>query len=234
MKNAIRATAFAGILAGLTSAAGAATVDFSKYYGGTGKDDWVAVDQSYGDVAGVVDVSYEVISALGYGAPSLGTPDVYSWDIPGAGYRHGSETDSGALVASGSNASVMLQITVTALGSNLLTSFGAAIAYWLNDGQSFVPLAGNFRVFDENGNPVLSSDNGPGSTLNGFTASAGIGQKSYTLQVGPDYNLGVQSFNYELAAPSTVPVPPAFLLLGSAFAGLFGLRFAGRKPALQA
>lgn len=233
MKNSMRSTAFAALLTGMTSAAGATTVDFSKYYGGTGANDWVAVDQTYGDIAGVLDVSYEVISALGYGSASLGTPDVYSWDIPGAGYRNGSEPDAGALSSSGINPNAMLQITLTALGNNVITSFGAAIAYWLDDGAPFFPLAGNFRVFDENGNSVLAFDNDPGTTLIGFS-TGGSGQQSYTLQVGPDYNLGVQSFNFETASVSAVPVPPAFLLLGSAFAGLFGLRFARRKPTVQA
>ena len=118
MKNSMRSTAFAALLTGMTSAAGATTVDFSKYYGGTGANDWVAVDQTYGDIAGVLDVSYEVISALGYGSASLGTPDVYSWDIPGAGYRNGSEPDAGALSSSGINPNAMLQITLTALGNN--------------------------------------------------------------------------------------------------------------------
>ena len=233
MKNSMRSAAFAALLTGMTSAAGATTVDFSKYYGGTGTNDWVAVDQTFGDIAGVLDVSYKVISALGYGAASIGTPDVYSWDIPGAGYTHGGETDAGALASSGKNASSMLQITLTALGSNVITSFGVAIAYWLDEGHPFVGQAGNFRVFDENGNSVLAFDNDPGTTLIGFS-TGGSGQQSYTLQVGPDYNLGVQSFNFETASVSAVPVPPAFLLLGSAFAGLFGLRFARRKAAVQA
>ena len=170
---------------------------------------------------------------MGYGSASLGTPDVYSWDIPGAGYRNGSEPDAGALSSSGINPNAMLQITLTALGNNVITSFGAAIAYWLDDGVPFFPLAGNFRVFDENGNSVLAFDNDPGTTLIGFS-TGGSAQQSYTLQVGPDYNLGVQSFNFETASVSAVPVPPAFLLLGSAFAGLFGLRFARRKPTVQA
>ena len=232
MKSTIRSTAIAVLLTGMASAAEATTVDFSNYYGGTGKNDWVAVDQSYGDIAGVLDVSYEVISALGYGSASIGTPDVYSWDIPGAGYTNAEETNSGALVASGNNPNVMLQITLTALGSNAITSFGAMFAYWMDEGYPITNVVGNFRLFDENGNLVFTFDNS--NNYLSSVSGSGLNYKSLTLQVGPDYNLGVQSFNFETASVSAVPVPPAFLLLGSAFTGLFGLRFARRKPAVAA
>ncbi len=232
MKNSMRNAAFAGLLTGMTSAAGATTVDFSTYYADSGGAlccDYLPVLQSHGDVAGVVNVTYDSIASVDGVSPVLagsgGNPGVY--DNVGSGYSSDGTNTTGALVSSGSVNNLSLQITIEALNGNLITSIGSLVAYWLDmsDGSGgTIPYSTSYAIYGDG--QLLSS-------VVGASASSLTGWSTVVIQLGNDYNQGVQSFNYELA-PNPVPVPPALLLLGSAIAGLFGSSFARRKPAVQA
>ncbi len=110
MKATLAALTLATCLA--PAAADATVIDFTTYPSGS-------IDQSYGDVAGVLDVTYEY---------SLnGGPFVEGGIIWPGGYYGSDGENTNALI--GPTEDYIMRITLTALW-NTLTSVGVALSYW--------------------------------------------------------------------------------------------------------
>lgn len=183
-------------------AANATTIDFSGLPSGS-------IDQSYGDIAGVMDVKYEYSFDGGATFTQGGT----NW---GFGY-YGSATNTSALIAPAGGLSIM-QITLSALGGNTINDFGAGFGYWTGTNAfplSFALIADGINVFSGN------------NTIYPFLTGVSTGGGSWTtavLQLGVDWNVGFQSVSYNSAQVSSVPLPAGGLLLLGALGGLASLR----------
>jgi hypothetical protein len=201
MKATLAALTLATCLA--PAAADATVIDFTTYPSGS-------IDQSYGDVAGVLDVTYEY---------SLnGGPFVEGGIIWPGGYYGSDGENTNALIGPTGGPSIM-RITLTALGGNTLTSVGVALSYWT--GIDNYPLSVSGFA---DGNPLYTFDN------TGLPGLIGVGSTgsftTFVFELGPDWYVGYQSVNYELSdVSSTVPLPAAGWLM---LAGLGALAAARR------
>jgi hypothetical protein len=204
MKSILAALTLATCIA--PAAADATVIDFTTYPTGGN----AAIDQSYGDIAGMLDVTYEY-SLNGGSFVEGGT--VWS-----GGYYGGGGDDTRALVAPFSGPSIM-RITLQALGGNTLTSFGVSLSYWT--GVDAYPLS--ISAFGD-GNLLFAFDNTTDPGLIGV--STGGSYTTVTFELGLDWNVGYHSVNYELnGGPSPIPLPAAGWLM---LAGLGALAVARR------
>lgn len=196
----MKALALTALLAFAPLASNAAIIDFTGLPDGT-------IDQSHGDIAGVLDVVYD----YSYDGGTTYTQGGLIW---ASGY-FGGLSNTNALIAPADGASIM-RITLNALGGTSFSSFGAAVAYWT--GIDAYDLSLTLRPDGET--PVVL-DNTTIPSLTGAT-SYGTGWTTATLLLGPDWNVGYQSVTYQL--DGTVPLPAGGVLLVSALAGIAALR----------
>lgn len=200
MKATLAALTLATCLA--PAAADATVIDFTTYPSGN-------IDQSYGDVAGVLDVTYEY---------SLnGGPFVEGGFIWPGGYYGSDGDNTNALIGPTGGPSIM-RITLTALGGNTLTSVGVALSYWT--GIDNYPLSVSGFV---DGSPLYTFDNTATPGLIGVGSSGSF--TTFVFELGPDWYVGYQSVNYELSGvSSTVPLPAAGWLMLAGLGALAATR----------
>ena len=175
-----------------------------KFFSATPEESWGP--GHYGDVAGLVDVSY----SLGSG----NTPQTWC-----AGYNGGDGDDLGVIMASTTSAVDSLSISLTALGGNSFYNYAAAIGRqvsYLDTLASFEIYADGYLIFDFTDNAIDGQLIGVSGGLSNAT----------TLQfvIYGDWNVGFQSIKYNFDDGATVPLPASALLLFGGVAGLAGLR----------
>lgn len=185
MKSTLAALTMATCLA---SAAGATTLDFNGMIcsGGQACTNGAAIDQSYGDIAGV-DVEYD-------GNPSTsGLQDFRFWGDSYSGLTSVAYYGAGAT------------LTLLGIGGGVsLTSLD--LGAWPNSdrqlGFSVVDLASNLEVFLVPGNTVVLGST-PSSFLMNLNSTAGF----RITFLGDFFNGGVDNVVYDATRPVTPPVP---------------------------
>lgn len=199
--------------------ASAATLDFSAQ----GLTNGGVVSDSVGDVAGVVDFTYRSLTLGGgwaAGAVQSSTDMLYA----SSGYS-GDGAIIGTDPANTLDGNVRGEVTITALGSNLLSSVSfdigrsddKQIRYSFFDGTSW------------SGVQIIAT----GTSLVNIALSLVQPVSEIKFIFGNNTHIGLTAINYEMSnqAVSAVPVPGALMLLGSALAGVFGMRSMRRKTA---
>ena len=191
----------AALLAFVPVSANAATINFTGLSGGP-------INQNYGDIAGVLDVSYDV----SFDGGATYVPGGLVW---GGEYFGGAGANTSALIAPAGGAST-LRITLQALGGNVLTGFGTALSYWTETGISRYKLSITGKG---DGSEIFAFNNTTSPGLVGASTSGGTWTTA-TLLLGDDWNVGYQNVSYDMAKVSGVPLPAGGLLLLSALGGL--------------
>lgn len=170
------------------------------------------IENSYGDIAGQLDVVYNSNISL---PPSDVITDrrLQYWDMY-------SNLNS---VAWGTQAQTV-EIFLNPLNGSLVTLNSVDFASYLSADRSsqFSVLDGLNNVLFSSGVFNLSTDT-QSFFLIGLSSINGL-----RLQFGPDaFNVGIDNINYTLSngdTPNAVPLPAAAWLFGSGIMGLFGLR----------
>lgn len=174
----------------------AATISFNGFADGQ------PVDQSYGDVAGVVDASYSYVSNSGI-AP-------YLWS---GGYSGGDGDELGALIAGFPNDRDTLRITVTGLNGTLFSGWRLAIGRREDPPQTI----GTVRVFGSLGQTFeyVDSDQfgfliaASGSFFDyGSSSSSDYDSSTIVFELTGDWNIGFQSISYTIRTSPPPPPPP--------------------------
>lgn len=174
------------------------------------------VGQSYGDIAGVVDVIWD-------GNRSTATSvNIFTW---GAGYETLPRVGYGTL--GGGGMSITFQMSP---GYEIILN-GFDIAPYVNRVRNSV-----VRVFDLDGNTSLFDTGTFQVSTDGVTSYANPGDWTSTtglrIELGPDaWDVGISNISYTTQEASTtgvIPLPPAGLLLLS---GIFGLAAVARRRA---
>ncbi len=169
----------AAILAMAPLSAGAVTIDFTNNSGGS-------VSQSFGDLPGKVNVTYDY-------SFNNGTSWTLGGQLWGNGYPGGSSAGpgTGALIAPGGNPSVM-RVTLDAIGANLIRSYGVvANTYFPSSNGATNPGLINLIV-----NP---------------TGTPGAWTK-VVFELRPDWDYGYNSISYTIPLPPAALLLGAGLL----------------------
>ncbi len=195
----------AAALATAASAATAATISFDGF------PDFGEIDQSLGDVAGQVDVSYTLTGGL--------TPQTWR-----AGYNGGDGDDLGVVMASTSTGQDTLVVTLTGLGGYTFASYGAAIGRQV----SFLDTIATLRIYADGSLLFERTDDPSAGWLIGV--SGGLADASVLrFELTGDWNVGFQSISYNVPSAPPVPLPAAGGLLVAAMAGLGALAARRRR-----
>lgn len=180
------------------------TFDGNICYSGQACTNGQPIDQSYGDIAGQVDVQYD------YDIGVAGQSNLLFWDN---NYSDLTNVAYGAYTSPS-------EIFFKALTGYSVTLSSLKIGAWLSDYTS------NVTILDGLDNVLFNSGS---ITVNRFVSTAFTGSYSSVngikLRYGPyGYNVGLDNIEYSASAISPVPLPATALLLGGGLAGLFGLR----------
>lgn len=204
---------------GAANGAQAAVLDFNTGSCASTCGDGTQIDQGFGDIAGVLDVSYRSLS--GAGASSVDYEFLYYWQ--------GNYGDLQGVAWGGQNDAVgVAEITFSLLQSGQSISLDSLFtAGWPN-----VDRSTDFRVYDLGYNLVYSSGSVTAPGQGHLTISPNITvNDGLRLQWGPSgYNAGVDQVNFTIGGAVTggVPEPSAWALLILGF-GLMGAAMRRRR-----
>ena len=213
MTGRILATAIAALW---MAPASAATLDFSGpiCVGGLGGAcaSGFFIDQSYGDIAGQVDVQWDGDSA------TAGLQNAHYW-----AYGYETLTD---VAYSGANSTLTIMFTALAGFGVSLTGFD--IANYANRALSttvvVTDMATNTVLFDSG---TFTPENDCPADVCSFSSTLWTSNTGISLAFGPDsYNTGIDNITYDTYSIAAVPVPASGLLL---LGGLFGLSRVRRR-----
>ena len=167
------------------------------------------IDDTYGDIAGVVDVSYRNL----LGNTSL--TNLRYWS-----------TDYNDLVdvawTDGGDAGSRAEIYIQPLNGEAVTLNSFDLGAWVNTTRTstYTILDGAMNILFESGSIAVGSPpNHSHYDFTGLTSLDGI-----RIQWGPSaFNVGIDNINYTLAG-TPVPLPPTAALLGGCLLALAGRR----------
>ena len=164
------------------------------------------ISQSYGDIAGQLDVSYDNNLAV-----TVGDPDMFRWASDYSGLENVAYGDGGATV----------EIFLQPLSGWKIAGLGFDLGAHPN-----VNRFSQVTVLDAGGGPALL-DTGlitiPGAAPSHFTV-AGESASGFRIQFGPDaFNVGIDNIAFDLVASDVTPIPEpatwALMILGLTGAG---------------
>ncbi len=191
------------------------TFDGNICSGGQSCGDSSPIDQSYGDIAGQVDVIYRNI------APFPGDPGLLFW-----------ATDYNDLVnvawTSGNDSSSIAEIFLSPTPGNKVTLNSFDLGAFSNTQRD-----SQYTILDGAMNELFSSGTipigiQPGNLHNTFTPNL-TSHDGIRIQWGPSaFNVGIDNVDFTVM-PAAVPVPSAMLLFGTGIAGLVGWRWRQSK-----
>jgi PEP-CTERM motif len=179
--------------------------------------DGADVAQSYGDQAGVLDISYRWLTGTGNGATLLSSLQYWSsgyGDLTGVAY-------GGADSRSGASAEIKLQT----IGNNSITLNSLDYAGYANT------TGGAFRVYDLAYNLLFSNSLASSSASSGHTTLSFpvlTSTSGLILQYGDDWNVGVDNLTFTTAA-SAVPEASTWAMIIVGF-GVVGAASRRRRP----
>ena len=164
------------------------------------------IDQSYGDIAGELDVIWDAGLASGGQTEFSFFGDDYS-NLTNIGYGLNGQT---------------AEIFLDPLPGWEVTLVGFDLGAWpqvSRISQVTVLTGGGSTLFTTGPNFVVLGVTGSAFNL-GLTSGDGI-----RIQFGPDaFNVGIDNIEFTTAQVSAVPVPAAVWLFGTALVGLLGFR----------
>lgn len=215
MKNMTKNIVVASIAAmAMNTQAAVLTFDSGVACGSTSCNNNSYVSQSYGDVAGSVDVSYVNVNN-----PNL---SLRWWDSNYNNLR-------GVLWADGSDASSWARIEIRSLTGGNVTLNGFDFGAYFNTSRDT-----HIRITNIGGDSLFYSYSGPvGSTVNNSATAFVLG--NVTAQGGlwidwknSAYNVGIDNIDYSVTATPPVPEPETYAMLMAGL-GLVGFMARRRK-----
>jgi hypothetical protein len=211
MKYALIASATLAAAVWCAPAAHAVVVDYSNV---KPLADYGVLLAGYGSSA-TATLEYSTVDSFGNG--TVYTPYVSFWN--------GGYSGDDAIFAS-TNGRV-LQVKLNAAPGLNLTSLALNLGGYFNTNKTVA-----YRVYDGAFNLLFQSNAFNISGANGGTALAfALNTSTVIFQTGFDWNTGINKLEYATAAPSTVPIPGALILLGTALAGAAGASRRRKKAA---
>ena len=196
----------------LAAPAGAEVLTFPDNIcnGSTACSDSSFIDASYGDVAGVVDVSYR--NLLG----NTQLTQLRYWhndynDLEGVAWTDGGDSNSRA------------EIFIQPLNGDAVTLHGFDLGAYFDSQLTtqFTILDGALNVLFESGPLTIGIQ--PDNLHNHFAFANLSSLDGIRIQWGPSaYNVGIDNINFTVGAQ--VPLPPAVTLFGGGLLALLGRR----------
>lgn len=187
--------------------AGANVLDFSGNICSGPCANFGTIDDTYGDIAGVVDVSYR--NLLG----NTGATNLRYWSTDYNDLVDVAWTDGGDGNSRG-------EIYIQPLNGHAVTLNSFDLGAWVNTTRTstYSILDGAMNVLFESGSiEVGSPPNHSHYDFAGLTSLDGI-----RIQWGPSaFNVGIDNINYSLSG-APVPLPPGAALLGASLLALLG------------
>ncbi len=187
--------------------AGAAVLDFSGNICGGACINFGTIDDTYGDIAGVVDVSYR--NLLG----NVGATNLRYWSTDYNDLVDVAWTDGGDGNSRG-------EIFIQPLNGQAVTLNSFDLGAWVNTtlSSTYTILDGAMNIrFESGAIDVGSPPNHSHYDFVGLSSLDGI-----RIQWGPSaFNVGIDNINYTLAG-APVPLPPGLALLGTGVLVLVG------------
>lgn len=210
MKKRTLVAIAACLCAASSQASLAAVLDFNNL----GLTSGSVIPQTYGDIPGILDVSYRSLTGVGNASEQSsglrfwwGNPTTYS-GLVNVAY-------AGSLNAVGEITFTPAPGYVVTLDSLDLGSYGGTVR----------PSA--VTVFNGDYTQVLFSTGALSIGSTPVTVTPGVSSFGpIHLQFGPEaYNVAIDNISYftQVAPPASVPIPPAALLLASSLLGFAGL-----------
>jgi hypothetical protein len=219
----MRSRLFAFFLFCLSGAAGSVTLDFSNATcnggqacqptGGAGS----MLDQSHGDIAGVLDVSYRALTTAGNGP--VFENFLRFWTTGYAGLTN-------VVWGAAGHSDYVSEIRLIPTAGNIVTLSGLQLGAW---GGASTPS--QVTIFDIAYNPLSASGSlavGAAPLTFQYSLSSPTG---LIIQWGPDgRNVAIDNIQFSVGPPAPVPEPAAYLMLAAGLALVaFRARFAARR-----
>jgi hypothetical protein len=205
-RHYVKRTLLAAVFSALALGANAATLDFSgTICSGSACSNGSAIDQSYGDIAGEIDVRYDADRATG------NLDNLFFWST-------GYETLSGVAYGKLNGGGLSIALVAEDGFDVMLTGFD--IAPYINRVRDTA-----VQIIDLATNTILVNDTYTPLSVDGVTSYSGSWMSTEGLQInlGPDaWDVAIDNIQFASIEESLTPIPlPAGGLL--LLSGLFGM-----------